>query len=127
MPLGATSRRRLAECHPDLVRLIELVARGVDQGDLAYAGVRDITVLEGFRGEAAQNAAVARGASKTPWPRSAHNQRPSLAVDVVPYPVDWDDVRALEALHAYIAGVAHALGIDLFDISWDRPHIQLAY
>lgn len=140
MPLGTTSRERLSTCHPDLQRLIRAVADGVDEGDLSYAGIHDITVLCGFRGEADQNAAVARGASKTPWPRSKHNVlvedppgseewRPqSDAVDVGPYPVPspWDDeyARKLEVLHAYTAGVAHQMGIDLFDISWDRPHIQ---
>ena len=124
MSLGALSLSRLGECHPDLRRLIRAVADGVDEGDLSYAGIRDITVLCGFRGQAEQDAAVKRGASKTPWPRSAHNRTPSDAVDVAPYPIDWSDVRAFDVLHAYVEGVAHAMGIDLFDISWDRPHIQ---
>jgi hypothetical protein len=123
MPLGKVSKLKLATCHPDLRRLIEAVAAGVDQGDLAYAGIHDITVLCGYRGRAEQDKAVADGASKTPWPRSKHNRIPADAVDVSPYPVDWD-ARRLEILHAYVAGVAHAHGIDLFDISWDRPHIQ---
>jgi peptidoglycan L-alanyl-D-glutamate endopeptidase CwlK len=124
MPLGKLSLYRLATCHPDLQRLIRAVANGVEQGDLSYAGVRDITVLCGHRGEAEQDAAVARGASKTPWPRSKHNRSPSDAVDVAPYPLDWSDTKAFDALHAYAAGVAHAMGIDLLDIDWDRPHIQ---
>ena len=127
MALGKQSEDRLATCHLDLQRLVREVSKGVDEGDLAYAGVRDITVLCGYRGETEQNQAVADGASKTPWPRSKHNRFPSDAVDIAPYPVRWKDpayVRELEALHAYTAGVAHALGIDLFDISWDRPHIE---
>lgn len=125
MPLGSLSRIRLDTCHPDLKRIVELAAKGVDEGDLAYAGVHDITVLCGYRGKEAQDESVANKTSETPWPRSKHNRVPSAAVDVAPYPVDWDDYRAFEALHAYIAGIAHALGIDLFDISWDRPHVQL--
>jgi peptidoglycan L-alanyl-D-glutamate endopeptidase CwlK len=124
MPLGSSSKLRLATCHSDLRRLIEAVAAGVDEGDLAYAGIHDITVLCGYRGKAEQDKAVADGASKSPWPRSKHNRVPSDAVDVAPYPELWSDVRKLEILHAYIAGVAHQMGIDLFDIGWDRPHIQ---
>jgi hypothetical protein len=127
MPLGKTSEERLGTCHPDLRRLIEKVAQGVDQGDLSYADIFDVTVLCGFRGEKEQNEAVAAGASETPWPRSKHNRMPSDAVDVAVYPVQWKAPgyeRKMEVLHAYIAGVAHAMGIDLFDISWDRPHIQ---
>jgi hypothetical protein len=127
MPLGKTSTERLATCHPQLIDIITDTAKGVDHGDLAYAGIFDITVLCGHRGEAEQRKAVADKASKTPWPRSKHNRMPSDAVDVVPYPVRWKDkdYAALCAiLHAYIAGIAHAKGVDLFDISWDRPHIQ---
>jgi peptidoglycan L-alanyl-D-glutamate endopeptidase CwlK len=124
VPLNDISRRRLASCHSDLYRLIVLVSKGIDEGDLSYAGVKDMTVLCGYRGEAEQNKAVADGASKTPWPKSKHNRVPSDAVDVAPFPIDWKDTKAFDALHAYVAGVAHALNIDLFDIDWDRPHIQ---
>jgi hypothetical protein len=123
MTLGALSESRLGTCHQALQQLIRAASKGVDEGDLAYAGIRDMTVLCGFRGQAEQDDALARGTSEKPWPLSHHNRMPSDAVDVSPYPVDWNEKR-LEILHAYIAGIAHAMGIDLFDISWDRPHIQ---
>jgi hypothetical protein len=124
VPLGKESQLKLASCHQELRRLIEAVALGIDQGDLAYAGIHDITVPCGFRGEADQNEAFADGTSKTPWPKSHHNRHPSDAVDVVPYPELWSDETKCRILHAYIAGVAHGMGIDLFNISWDPPHIQ---
>lgn len=127
MPLGKESKLQLATCHPELIQLIELVAKGVDEGDLLYAEVDDISVLCGYRGADKQNRAFAEGASKTPWPKSKHNRIPSDAVDVVPFPIDWTDpawVKKLDTLHAYIAGVAQGIGIDLYDISWDRPHIE---
>lgn len=124
MPLGKGSSLHLATCHSDLRRIIESAAKGIDEGDLAYAGIRDMTVICGYRGQVAQDEAVSKGNSKTPWPKSAHNRVPSDAVDVAPYPINWDDVRSFEVLHAYIAGIAHALGVDLNDISWDRPHIE---
>jgi len=43
------------------------------------------TVIEGFRDKAKQDTAILKGASKTPWPNSKHNQKPSLAVDMLPY------------------------------------------
>lgn len=124
MPLGKTSRERLATCHPDLQALIEAVANHVDAGALAYAGVHDITVACGYRGKLEQDAAFARGASKVRWPRSKHNRSLADAVDVLPYPEKWSDARKLEALHAFICGVAAARGLDLYSISWDMPHIQ---
>lgn len=127
MPLGSVSKVKLSTCHPELVRLIVMVSKGIDEGDLDYAGVGDISVICGHREKAEQDKAVADGASETPWPRSKHNRIPSDAVDVVPFPIDWTDpawVKKLDTLHAYIAGVAQGIEIDLYDISWDRPHIQ---
>lgn len=125
MPLGRRSLEHLSTCHTELQELIHEAAKGIDEGDLSYAGIRDMTVLCGHRGEADQHKAYAVDkTSKTPWPRSKHNRLPSDAVDVAPYPELWSDARKLEIMHAYIAGIAHARGIDLYDISWDRPHIQ---
>lgn len=124
MPLGKESALKLATCHSDLRRLINAASEGIDQGDLAYAGVRDMTVLCGYRGKNAQDEAVKNGNSKKPWPTSPHNMVPANAVDVAPYPIDWNDTRSFDVLHAYIAGIAHNMGIDLHDIGWDRPHVE---
>ena len=124
MPLGKESALKLATCHPDIRRLINVASQGIDEGDLAYAGIHDMTVLCGYRGKEAQTQAVKDGTSKKPWPTSAHNQVPSNAVDIAPYPIDWNDVLAFRVLHAYVAGIAHAMGIDLHDIGWDMPHVE---
>lgn len=124
MPLGSTSRKRLATAHSDLQRLFEEVADGVDRGECS--GVRDITILCGFRGELDQNRAFDQGHSKLRWPASAHNKTPALAVDAAPYPLDWLDVLAFDRLQAYVRRVAVRLGISLRDrISWDPPHYEL--
>lgn len=125
MSLGVVSLRRLGECSRDLQRLIREVEIGIDRGDLAPY-VLDITVLCGFRGEAEQNAAVAAGTSKLSWPRSKHNQTPSRAVDVVPYPVEWQDSRQELILRGYVLATAARLGIRIRTISWDLPHFELA-
>jgi len=124
MPLGKTSLDRLATCHPDLRGLIRAAAAGIDRGDLAWAGVTDMTVLCGYRGPEAQAAAVASGASKAPWPTSKHNRTPSDAVDVGPWPLDWSKREQFVVLHAYIAALARQLGVALHHIDWDLPHIQ---
>ena len=51
----------------------------------------DITILCGHRNEADQNKAYAEGNSKAKWPQSPHNKLPSMAVDVAPYPIDWQN------------------------------------
>lgn len=77
------SAARLATCHP---LLIELFTRALQSSPL------DLTVICGHRGMEEQEAAWMSGASKLHWPASAHNSRPSLAVDVAPWvgAVSWD-------------------------------------
>ncbi|CAM0048431.1 endolysin [Vibrio phage K389] len=78
---GKTSKARLATCHPEIQRLFNSLINDYD-----------ITIICGHRTEAEQNAAVAKGASKTKYPNSKHNSLPSLGVDATLYPIDWNDV-----------------------------------
>lgn len=123
MPLGTKSKVRLAECDPRLGRFVEAVMADVDAG--LVPGVGDLTVLCGFRGQAEQDDAFARGASKLKWPRSKHNKTPALAVDIAPYPVDWKNVKAFEALRKHALTVASRIGVRIRVISWDLPHYEL--
>ena len=50
----------------------------------------DCTLIQGHRGEEEQNKYFDEGKSKVRYPNGRHNARPSNAVDVVPYPIDWD-------------------------------------
>lgn len=125
MPLGKTSKARLAECHDDLRRLVADLAAQVDAGALDADGVHDLTVLCGFRGQAEQDDAFARGTSKLRWPKSKHNRTPALAVDLAPYPLDWKNTARFEAVRKLALKRAAALGIPLRVISWDLPHFEL--
>lgn len=124
MTLGKVSKERLDTCHQPLIRLINCVSEGINLGDLAPL-VTDITVLCGFRGQKEQDIAFANGTSKKRWPDSKHNVIPSLAVDIAPYPLDWNDVKAFEALRRYTKGVAQGLGVRIRTIDWDWPHYEL--
>ncbi len=125
MPLGRESKLRLASCDARLQQLVSAVAADVDAG--LVPGVADVSVACGHRGEAEQNEAFQRGASKLRWPRSKHNARPSRAVDVWPHPVDWTSkgLPAFVALRRAFAAKAEALGIKIRHISWDWPHHEL--
>ena len=76
---SASSQEALDTCHPALRRLCERVIQDYD-----------FTVLEGHRGKERQNKLVEKGRSQVRWPNSKHNREPSMAVDVAPYPVNWD-------------------------------------
>lgn len=63
--------------------------------------------------------------------KSNHNYLPSRAVDVVPYPLDWNDITAFKKLGEVVKRKAKELGIK---ISWggdwqtlkDYPHYEEA-
>tara|TARA_R110002126_G_scaffold4331_1_gene22894 strand:+ start:21994 stop:22404 length:411 start_codon:yes stop_codon:yes gene_type:complete len=59
---------------------------------------QDLKVICGYRNEVDQNKAFAEGKSKLKWPKSLHNSHPSLAIDVVPLPLDWNHIAAFEEM-----------------------------
>ena len=88
-----TSEARLSTCHRDLQAVCRELIKQFD-----------FSVLEGHRGEKAQNAAFERGNSHVRYPNSAHNKTPSLAVDIAPYPIDWGDLgRFREMIYRFDA------------------------
>lgn len=115
---GKKSKERLATCHQDLQDIMN---------DLIE--IMDVTILCGHRTEEAQNKAFNDGFSKLKYPHSKHNQLPSMAVDVAPYPVDWNDTFSFQRMCGIIEGIAHKRGIKIRlgrDFSFnDMPHIEL--
>ena len=53
----------------------------------------------------------ARGLSRAPWPTSAHNKQPSQAVDLAPWPIDWEDTASFHRRAGVILGMAHLYGM----------------
>lgn len=81
----------------------------------------DFTILEGHRGKAEQDQAYRTGKSKVRWPNGKHNQFPSLAVDIAPYPIDWADTERFVYFAGFIMGAAAMLGVQLrWGGDWDR-------
>lgn len=142
---GAASRAHLAELHPQLQRVMQFVIQHWD-----------CQILDGARTIEEQRKNVAKGVSKTM--ASKHLPGPdgkARAVDVMPYPFDWNKIeRGLQAVKraeggmevlevymfvGYVQGVAAAMGIDLRSgADWnadrqfedhtfiDLPHHELA-
>lgn len=71
----------------------------------------DFSVLCGHRGEEEQEDAYRRGLSKVRWPNGKHNRVPSLAVDIAPYPIDWNDVFRFARLMGFAECVAWQMGL----------------
>ena len=87
MGLSNKSIQKLNTCHSDLKRLIEAVAED-----------EKCAVTCGFRGRYEQEKAYYEGKSKAKWGMSKHNFKPSQAVDVVPLPLDWNNIKSNEKL-----------------------------
>lgn len=110
------SQQRLSTCTQNLQDLFNEVIKE-----------RDCTILEGHRDEEAQNRAFKEGRSKAKFPQSKHNTFPSKAVDVVPYPIDWEDIDRFYEFADYVHSVASRLNIKVkwggtFKNFFDAPH-----
>lgn len=117
---------RLANVHPDLVRLV------VDAGK----GGLELVVIQGARTVAEEQADMASGHSALTNPMdSKHvigpNRPQALAVDVAPYPTNWQDIPAFQAMGANLKALADTIGVR---ITWggdwqtlkDFDHVELA-
>lgn len=131
MPVfGDRSLRELDTLHPALQEILREAIK-----------VYDFIVLEGHRGEEAQNKAFREGKSKIKWPDGKHNKNPSHAADIAPYPIDWDSKHAAKKfafLAGLVTGIAHSKG---YSVRWggdwdgdgqmddqrlhDLPHVEL--
>ena len=83
--------------------------------ELFYEVVKhfDCSIIEGHRGEERQNKAYADGKSKVKYPNGKHNQNPSIAVDVAPYPIDWSDRDRFHYFGGFVLGVAKQMGMNI--------------
>lgn len=105
-----TSKDRLATCDARLQRVMNEVIKHFD-----------CTIIIGHRGEQAQNEAFASGKSQKQWPNGNHNSMPSKAVDVAPFPVDWNDSKRFYYFAGFVMATAKAMGIKLrFGGDWNR-------
>jgi hypothetical protein len=114
------SEARLATAEPRLQQLARAVLQDMD-----------VAVLAAHRGEAEQNAAYDSGNSQLRYPNSRHNSLPAQAIDLAPYPIDWNNLDRFRAMGALAKAKAQQLGIA---IAWggdwtsfkDYPHLELA-
>lgn len=127
-----TSKEKYDELDPRLKKLLDRVLTRVD-----------FSILEGHRGADEQNKLFDEGKSKLQFPFSKHNQLPSRAVDIAPYPIDWENIEAFENLALIVFEEAEILGLKIrwggdWNMTWntknprpaqsfdDLPHFEIA-
>ena len=106
---GRKSKERLATCDERLQEVFNEVIQFVD-----------CSVLEGHRSQERQDKLYDEGKTKVKYPNGRHNSSPSRAVDVTPYPVDWEDRERQTLFAGFVLGIARAKGIKLrWGGDWD--------
>jgi peptidoglycan L-alanyl-D-glutamate endopeptidase CwlK len=113
------SLERLVTCD---IRLQKLFLRVIEEVDCS--------ILCGHRTESQQRLAFEAGTSMLTWPESQHNKVPSRAIDVIPYPIDWEDVQRIARFGWFVKGMAAGLDIQIvWGGDWksflDYPHYEL--
>tara|TARA_R100001443_G_scaffold77751_1_gene84945 strand:+ start:475 stop:873 length:399 start_codon:yes stop_codon:yes gene_type:complete len=95
---GKRSRDRLRGVDISLVNVLNEVVKYFD-----------ITVIEGLRSQDRQNELVAQGKSKTKFGKHVQGK----AVDIAPYPIDWESRDDFHYLGGFVLGVAASMGVKL--------------
>jgi len=110
---GRTSRVRLYSCHPELQRLFETVVNNYD-----------CSVIYGVRTKEQQQKLLEIGATRTLKSKHLkHVDGWSHAVDVAPYPIDWDNTKRFYWFGGIVQATADSLGIKIrWGGDWDSDN-----
>ena len=96
--LGKRSKKRLEGVDSRLIDLLEQVCKYFD-----------ITVIEGKRSQERQNMLVEQGKSKTKFGKHVQGK----AVDIAPYPIDWNARDDFHYLGGFVLGIATQMGLNV--------------
>ena len=115
--LGTRSLQNLSGVHPDLVAVVKRAIQITEQ---------DFTVIEGVRNIDRQRQLYRTGKSKTLNSRHLTGH----AVDMVPWPVDWNDLEGFEVMSEAMKSAAEELNITIvwggdWKSFYDGPHFEL--
>jgi hypothetical protein len=95
---GKRSKQRLQGVDSKLINVLNEVCKYFD-----------VTVIEGLRSQERQNELVAQGKSKTKFGKHVQGK----AVDIAPYPIDWNARDDFHYLGGFVLGVASQMGINV--------------
>lgn len=110
--MNNSSEEKLITCDFRIQRLFNMV-----DGEIP------LIIICGHRGEIPQNKAFKEKRSKLQFPKGEHNGFPSLAIDVAPLPLDWNDNRPFYYLGGYVKALAKSIGIPIrWGGDWDGDH-----
>ena len=115
--LGTRSAQSLSGVNPDMVAVVE---RAIEITEV------DFSVIEGIRSLDRQKKLLKDGKSTTLNSRHITGH----AVDMVPYPVDWEDLERFDQMAKAMKAAAEELDISIvwggdWKSFYDAPHFEL--
>ena len=132
---GKQSLDRLSTCHPDIQKVMNEAIKHYD-----------FTILFGYRSPQEQFELYKQGRKlvNNKWEKvgatvtnldgitkvSEHNYKPSKAIDIAPYPIDWNDTNRFKDLAKVVKDAAKTVGVTIeWGGDWksfvDLPHYQI--
>lgn len=99
------SRKIISTCDERIQKILNEVIK-----------IMDCRAISGQRKEQEQNQLFYAGRSKVKFPHSRHNKLPlSGAIDIAPYPIDWNDRERFTYFAGIVKGVAWSMG---YKVTW---------
>ena len=103
---GKRSKQRLEGVNIVLVHILNKLVK-----------IMDVTIIEGVRSQERQDELVKKGASKTKFSKHIDGR----AVDVAPYPIDWEDRERFHYMGGMLKGIAHEMDVKIrLGGDWDN-------
>ena len=102
---GRLSRERLKGVDARLVNVLNELIK-----------MMDVTIIEGLRSAERQKELLAKGATKVKYSKHMEGK----AVDLAPYPIDWENRDGFYYMGGMIRGIAKQMGVNIrFGGDWD--------
>ena len=93
---GKTSKKRLKGIDPKLVNVLNELIK-----------IMDVTIIEGLRSKERQAELLEKGATKVKYSKHMEGK----AVDLSPYPIDWENRDGFHYMGGMIRGIAKQLNV----------------
>ena len=102
---GKRSKQRLKGVDPKLVNVLNELIK-----------IMDVTIIEGLRSKERQEQLLAQGKTKTKYSKHIEGK----AVDLAPYPIDWEDREMFHYMGGMLRGLGKAMGVNIrWGGDWD--------
>ena len=102
---GKRSKERLRGVDTKLVNVLNELVK-----------IMDVTIIEGLRSEQRQEKLLKKGSTKTKFSKHITGK----AVDLAPYPIDWEDRDRFHYMGGMIRGIAKQLNVPVrWGGDWD--------